>query len=94
MQPASEAPDIASLLAETRAALAHLRAEELEALAARAEEMLRACSSLSTKQLGSQAAALRREHRLLGDVLGVTAENLRVLRRAGGDAEGRTRWVR
>lgn len=90
MQPASKAPDIAGLLAETRAALAYLRADELEALATRAEELLASCSKLNP-----HSATLPREHRLLGDLLAATGENLRVLRRRDANgAEGDLPWVR
>lgn len=89
MQHASEPPNVAGLLAETRAALAHLRADELEALALRAEEMLRICSSLNP-----HAADIFREHCLLRNLLSATGENLRVLRRTHGSAEGNTPWVR
>jgi len=84
-----ETPEIASLLAETRAALAHLRMEELESLAQRAEAIL-----TSSAVISKNAVAARREHRLLGDLLDATSENLRVLRRACGNREGSARWVR
>ena len=90
MQPASIAPDIAGLLAETRAALANLRADELEDLATRAEAIL-----TDSAKLPANPTALR-EHKLLGDLLDATGENLRVLRRlrALASAEGSTRWQR
>ena len=89
MQRASETPNIAGLLAETRAALAHLRADELEILALRAEEMLRICSSLNPP-----SADILREHCLLRNLLSATGENLSVLRRTHASAEGNTPWVR
>jgi hypothetical protein len=89
LKPASETPDIASLLVETRAALAHLRADELEALALRAEEMLHACSIFNPR-----AADILREHCLLGNLLSATGENLRVLQCTHGSVEGSTRWAR
>jgi hypothetical protein len=87
LQPASKAPDIAGLLAETRAALAHLRVDELEELAIRAEAML---ATFHGPTLNPVAL---REHRLLGDLLNATSENLRVLRRTCGSAEGNSRWA-
>jgi hypothetical protein len=89
LQHASETPNIAGLLAETRAALAHLRADELEALALRAEEMLRSCSTLHER-----SAVSVREHRLLGDLLNATGVNLRVLRRTRANADGSMQWAR
>ena len=90
MQPASKSPDIEGLLAETRAALANLRADDLEDLAARAEAIL----STSSPSVPNPAAL--REHRLLGDLLDATGENLRVLRRLRNLAstEGSSRWAR
>ena len=89
MQHASETPNIAGLLAETRAALAHLRADELETLVLRAGEMLRLCSSMNP-----HAADILREHCLLGNLLSATGENLRVLRRTHARAAGNTPWAR
>ena len=77
------------LLAETRAALAYLRADELEALALRAEAIL-----ANSRGLNPASMELRREHRLLSDLLAATSENLRVLRRVRGDGEGKSRWAR
>jgi len=102
---ASESENIAGLLAETRAALARLRADELEALAARAEEMLFIFSDLTSQssrdinsapsRIARHSAALFQEHRLLGDLLQATGENLRVLRRSrASGSEGSMRWVR
>jgi hypothetical protein len=87
------------LIAETRQALAALRVDELEALAARAEAMLAECGVASTVE-AEERAGLAAEHRLLGDLLRATDGNLAVLRRlgfgagAGGRAEGGRRWVR
>jgi len=101
LQSPMETPDIASLLAATRAALAHLRIEELESLAAKAEKMLSfALSEQPLSHISPRCGApafntgIMSEHRMLGDLLGATGENLRVLRRAGGDAEGSARWAR
>ena len=90
MQPAPITPDIAGLLAETRAALASLRADQLEELAARADAIL----SAGSPSVPNPAAL--REHRLLGDLLEATGENLRVLRRLRNlaSAEGSSRWER
>lgn len=88
MQSASEAPEMVGLLAETRVALAHLRADELEALAAKAEEIVSSFADLKPT-----SAILRREHRLLGDLLAATGENLRVLRRSGASRGGKSRWA-
>ena len=88
MRSVTKTPDIASLLAETCAALAHLRMEELESLAQRAEAIL-----TSKAEMSLSTVAARREHRLLGDLLDATDENLRVLRRVNC-GEGSARWVR
>jgi len=77
------------LLAETRAALTHLRADELEALAVRAEALIAACSYCHPFP-----QAIQQEHRQLGDLLAATGENLRVLRRRRSNAEGSSRWAR
>jgi hypothetical protein len=80
------------LLAETHAALAALRVEELEDLSARAGR-LRDAAGL--KPWERDGVVLRQ--RLLGDLLLATDSNLRVLRRlrdrSGGGGEGNARWV-
>lgn len=93
------------LLADARQALATLRAEELEDLAARADCMRRATTGedwirqrIPRPQAG-EAVKLLREQRLLGDLLAATKQNLEVLRRLRGDmrgcaGEGSSRWAR
>jgi hypothetical protein len=103
LQSVSETPDVMGLLAQTRAALAHLRAEELEELAAKAEAMLASWESsgdssgisprCGAPELESRSAAIGREHRLLGDLLAATGENLRVLRHSRAPREGSSRWA-
>ncbi|HWB32392.1 MAG TPA: hypothetical protein VG714_04385 [Acidobacteriaceae bacterium] len=89
-----ETPDWSELLAETRAALAHLNADELERLAARAEEILQACPdgtfpvSTSTKR-----KEIARQVSLLGSLLEATGQNMRVVRKARGAAEGNSPWA-
>jgi hypothetical protein len=67
------------LVDETREALGHLRADELEALALRAQQALDAGASHlpSSGDLRELAA----KHRILGDVLRETERNIAVLRR-------------
>jgi hypothetical protein len=78
------------LLEETRQALATLRAEDLEELAARAERMFDAAAGLESRRRqgpgirGVERAKVAREHRLLGDLLLATDKNLQVLRRLDG----------
>ena len=101
------AGDWNGLLEQTRQALATLRAEDLEELAARANCMLSATVGDDwirqhiPRPQGQELFDLTREHRLLGDLLLATARNLAVLRRLRGDAvepiEGgrmRPRWER
>lgn len=97
LQPEENAQEMVKLLSETRAALAHLRSEELEALALRAETMLAKYEGPSTRAArahGMMASELAREQMLLGDLLAATSENLRVLRRVSSGGEGNSRWVR
>jgi hypothetical protein len=95
------------LLQEARHALANLRADDLEELATRAECMLTATlSSESIRQRmptpqPQELPGVSREHRLLGDALRATSDNLKVLRTARSNSRypGRTvevdsRWVR
>ena len=92
-----------ALLAETRQALAHLRADELQELAARAECRLRATlgedwirqriPSPATRELPRMA----RQHRLLRDLLRATRRNVAVLQRLrerGNGVGGNGQWVR
>jgi hypothetical protein len=94
------------LLEETRQALATLRAEDLEELAARAERMYDAAGGLAPRRRqrprigGDERAKVAREHRLLGDLLLATDKNLQVLRRLDGRLDervcaggGNERWV-
>jgi hypothetical protein len=104
MRKRTEAGDWSGLLAQTRQALATLRAEDLEDLAARADCMLNATVGddwIRQRIPRPQAAELRdltRQNRLLGDLLVATDKNLAVLRRLrGGEREGagvESRWVR
>ena len=93
------------LLAETRQALSTLRVEELEELSIRAKKMFDLAAGPMPKQggvlSGSELGKTMREHRLLGDLLLATDENLQVLRRlqcrlhTRRDAdEGNARWAR
>lgn len=101
------AGDWSGLLAQTRQALATLRAEDLEELAARADCMLSATvgDDLIRQRIPRPQAQelldLTRQNRLLGDLLLATDRNLAVLRRLRGDDCGRTgpgkvrsRWAR
>jgi hypothetical protein len=103
----AEAGDWSGLLAQTRQALATLRAEDLEELAARADCMLSATvgddwiRQRIAKPQAQELLDLRRQNRLLGDLLVATDRNLAVLRRLrGSDCEGtgagkaELRWVR
>ena len=89
MLEASQASDIVGLLAQTRAALAHLRADELEALAVRAEVLIP-----DSSEWPPYTQSIDYENRKLGDLLAATGENLRVLRRGHNHAEGNSRWAR
>ena len=89
------------LLAETRQALSTLRAEDLELLTVRAEEMLAVTSVCASRIDRGECRGLGREHRLLGHLLTATDRNIEVLRRLRGGACGRSsaggidlRWVR
>ena len=78
------------LLDETREALAHLRAEELEALALRAQKALDASSGSVANSGDLRELAAR--HRILGDVLRETERNILVLRRLRA-REAEDLWV-
>jgi len=79
------------LLDRTRDALANLRTEELEELAERAQQALESTSAQLPRDLRELAA----QHRILGDVIAATGQNLNVLRRLRGvDPDRSTRWVR
>jgi hypothetical protein len=95
------------LLAETRQALANLRAEDLEELAEHAERMLRSMRAWELARRGGlelRATARRRsmrEHKLLGELLQATDSNIAVLRRLCtggvdrvGAARESARWAR
>ena len=100
--------DWSALLAETRQALANLRAEDLEELAARAQSMFDAAAASEPAQrrgtpglAADTRAQLVQEHRLLGDLLAATDRNLEVLRRLRGRlrdpahaGEVHSQWVR
>lgn len=92
------------LLEETRQALATLRAEDLEELSARAARMYDAATGLEPRRRpgirGAERAKVAKEHRLLGDLLLATDNNLQVLRRLDGRLHervraggGNERWV-
>jgi hypothetical protein len=96
-----------ALLEDTQRALANLRADDLEELAARAKCMLTATlgGSWIRQRIPlpqpSHLLDLTRQHRLLGGLLHATGRNLAVLRRTQSDVpdrgrapEGTTRWVR
>jgi hypothetical protein len=79
------------LLDEVRRALAHLRAEDLEELSARAECMLHATVAedpvrqrMPRPEL-CETNDLGRQHRLLGALLHATDANLKVLKRTVGE---------
>jgi hypothetical protein len=89
--------DWVALMQETREALAHLRTDELEALALRAHEALDATANNIPR--GDDLRELAAKHRVLGDVLQATERNLNVLRRLRGQegfhqSGGSARWVR
>ena len=79
------------LIEETRHALATLRADDLEALAARAQAMSEAAGGRGPVLHGVERAKAARQHRLLGDLLQATEGNLEVLRRLCGVASDRMR---
>jgi hypothetical protein len=90
---ASTGFDWIALMRETREALAHLRTDELEALAQRANAALDATAKNVPR--GDDLRELAARHRVLGDVLQVTERNLNVLRRLRGqEPEGSARWAR
>jgi len=78
---------LASLIDETRRGLATLRADDLEELAQRAEQL--SVSALRGMDLRELAA----QHRVLGELLEATAGNLQVLRRMRGES-AESRWGR
>jgi hypothetical protein len=79
------------LIEETRQGLATLRAEDLEALAARAQAIFEAGNGRGPLLQGMERAKLAKQHRLLGELLLATEGNLEVLRRLRGGASDRTR---
>jgi hypothetical protein len=92
------------LLAETRLALSTLRLEDLEKLAARAEEMLEATAGnvagppRDLDLSRGERSSVAKEHHLLGSLLAATSRNLEVLQRLRGTPDSRgemdSRWVR
>jgi hypothetical protein len=99
------AGDWNELLEQTRRALATLRAEDLEELAARADCMLSATvgdewiRQRIPRPRTQELVDLTRQHRLLGDLLLATDRNLTVLRRLRERADEqssrmRPRWER
>lgn len=97
MADKGEASDWVGLLAETRLALSTLCLEDLEKLAARAEEMFGGTALHATGSLNRPAQhGLSQEHRLLGKLLSATGSNLAVMRRIRSRAAGEEglRWVR
>jgi hypothetical protein len=85
----SEAKQWIGLLDETRYALANLRTEDLEELAERAQRAL--ASNVGVLPPDHRELAAR--HRVLGEVIAATGQNLNVLRRLRG-LDGSQRWVR
>jgi hypothetical protein len=77
------------LLDASRDALAGLRLDQLEILAARAQEALLNCEPLGDKDLQTVATG----QRMLGELLESTAGNLSLLRRLRGE-EISPRWGR
>ena len=90
------------LLAETRDALTTLRTKDLEALATHAQRMLDETFGVDLARASEPATQraelgnMTREHRLLGDLLLATDQNLQVLRRLRNRAanEVTSPWVR
>jgi hypothetical protein len=88
------------LVDETRQALATLRSKDLEELARRAQAMFDEAHGQKGQPVRPQLSAEERakltgEHRLLGDLLQATENNLKVLRRLHGRArsgEVNTPW--
>jgi hypothetical protein len=78
---------LAGLIDETRRGLATLRADELEELAQRAQQLDRAALR------GMDLRELAVRHRVLGELLDATAGNLLVLRRMRGES-AESRWGR
>lgn len=85
------------LLEETRLALAALRVDDLEQLAARAERL----AGLSGRRVATGQPEVEREHRLLHELLLVTHSNISVFlnkccNRRGRESgvEGNLRWER
>jgi hypothetical protein len=101
-----EATEWSGLLEATRLALSTLHLEDLEKLAARADQMLNAAAvrdSVTPAGPGLDQGERRKvlqEHRLLGNLLAATDRNLDILRRLHGgpdqSSSGRldSRWVR
>ena len=81
------------LVEETREALANLRTEELERLVIRAQQALAVAAKTIPRSKNLRELAAR--HRVLGEVLQATEQNLAVLRRLHSrEREGDARWVR
>ncbi len=78
---------LVGLIDEARKGLATLRADELEELAERAQQLGRAALR------GMDLREIVAQHRVLGEVLDATAGNLRVLRRLRGES-AESRWGR
>jgi hypothetical protein len=84
----AEADAWCGLIAEARHALAMLRAEDLEALAIRAQTMIEAAGGHGPEFREKERTKVVRQHRLLGDLLHATRQNLEVLRRLRGGTSG------
>ena len=99
----ARATEWSGLLESTRLALSTLHLEDLEKLAARAEQMLDAASmrdSVRPRIDPGERRKIHEGHRLLGSLLAATDKNLDILRRLHG-SPGRngasgldSRWVR
>lgn len=81
-----------------------LRADDLEVLAARAQAMIEAANGRGPAVSLRERAKIAKQHRLLGDLLQATENNLEVLQRLSGRTgdstrrrvrvgEGSGRWV-
>jgi hypothetical protein len=91
---------LVGLLDQTRHALAYLRVDQLEALAARAERVFAAGANPGNPTLNPGRPILDGDlrtvaagHRVLGELLEATARNIAVLRRLRGE-EVNARWGR
>ncbi len=84
---AAGAEVLAGLIEEARRGLATLRADDLEELVQRAQQVGRvALPAMDLRELGAR-------HRSLGELLDATAGNLKVLRRMRGES-AESRWGR